>query len=109
MTDLVRPSLYNAFHAIERCDARRAGPVEEVDVVGPVCETGDFLARGRALDLPEAGEILAVRTTGAYGFTMASNYNGRPRPAECMVDGSQVTLIRRRETLDDLIRGEEGA
>jgi diaminopimelate decarboxylase len=109
MTDLVRPSLYNAFHAVERCDARRAGPVEEVDVVGPVCETGDFLARGRALDLPEAGEILAVRTTGAYGFTMASNYNGRPRPAECMVDGSQVTLIRRRETLDDLIRGEEGA
>jgi len=109
MTDLVRPSLYNAFHAVERCDMRRAGPVEEVDVVGPVCETGDFLARGRVLEVPEAGEILAVRTTGAYGFSMASNYNGRPRPAECMVDGSQVTLIRRRETLDDLIRGEEGA
>lgn len=107
MTDLIRPSLYNGFHGVERCDARRPRPVEAVDVVGPICETGDFLARDRQMDVPDAGELLAVRTTGAYGFSMASNYNGRPRAAECMVDGGRVTLIRRRETLEDLIRGEE--
>jgi len=106
MTDLIRPSLYKAYHAIERVDRRQARATEPVDVVGPICETGDFLARDRELDVPDAGELLAVRTVGAYGFTMASNYNGRPRAAECMVDGSQVTLIRRRETLEDLIRGE---
>ena len=107
MTELIRPCLYQGFHVIERVDMRRPNGAEPVDVVGPICETGDFLARDRALDVPEAGELLAVRTVGAYGFTMASNYNGRPRPAECMVDGSVVTLIRRRETLEDLIRLEE--
>ena len=109
MTELIRPSLYQGFHAIERVDVRQARVPEPVDVVGPICETGDFLARDRTLDVPEEGELLAIRTVGAYGFTMASNYNGRPRPAECMVDGSEVTLIRRRETLDDLIRGEDMA
>ena len=107
MSELIRPSHYGGYHAIERVDARAAREVGSVDVVGPICETGDFLARDRELEVPEAGELLAVRTAGAYGFAMASNYNGRRRPAECMVDGDRVTLIRRRETLADLVRGEE--
>jgi diaminopimelate decarboxylase len=78
-----------------------------VDVVGPVCETGDFLARDRPLVLPKAGDLLAVRAAGAYGFTMASNYNARRRPAEILVDGDKVHLIRERETFEDLIRGEK--
>jgi diaminopimelate decarboxylase len=107
MSELIRPSHYGGYHAIERVDTREARDVEAVDVVGPICETGDFLARDRELEVPEPGELLAVRTAGAYGFAMASNYNGRRRPAECMVDGSRVTLVRRRETLTDLVRGEE--
>ena len=106
MSELIRPSHYGGYHAIERADQRTQPPMATVDVVGPICETGDFLARDREMPLPEAGELLAVRTVGAYGFTMASNYNGRRRPAECMVDGAEVTLIRRKETLEDLIRGE---
>ena len=106
MSELIRPSHYGGYHAIERADQRTQPPMATVDVVGPICETGDFLARDREMPLPEAGELLAVRTVGAYGFTMASNYNGRRRPAECMVDGAEVTLIPRRETLEDLIRGE---
>src|SRR5690606_38756857 len=90
--------------------ARRLTPRQRerrvVDVVGPICESGDFLARGRELALPEEGELLAVRTAGAYGFTMASNYNARRRPAEALVDGDAVHLVRLRETLDDLVRGE---
>lgn len=108
MTDLIRPSHYGGFHAIERADARQPRPVESVDVVGPICETGDFLARDREMEIPEPGELLAVRTAGAYGFVMSSNYNGRLRPAECMVDGDRVALVRRRETLEELIRGEGG-
>jgi diaminopimelate decarboxylase len=108
MSELIRPSHYGGYHAIERVDTRIPRRTETVDVVGPICETGDFLARDRPLDVPEPGELLAVRTVGAYGFAMASNYNGRRRPAECMVDGEQVILVRRRETLDDLVRGEEG-
>lgn len=107
MSELIRPSHYGGYHAIERADNRAPRAVERVDVVGPICETGDFLARDRELDVPDAGEVLVVRTAGAYGFTMASNYNGRRRPAECMVDGGHVVLVRRRETLEDLIRGEE--
>lgn len=107
MSELIRPSHYGGYHGIERADVSVPRPVENVDVVGPICETGDFFARDRAMQVPEAGELLVVRTAGAYGFSMASNYNGRRRPAECMVDGDQVTLIRRRETLEDLIRGEE--
>lgn len=106
MTELLRPSHYGGYHAIERVDTRTPRSEEFVDVVGPICETGDFLARDRVMEVPEQGEVLAVRTVGAYGFTMSSNYNGRLRPAECLVDGDQVQLIRRRETLDDLIRGE---
>ncbi len=75
--------------------------------MGPICETGDFLALDRELELPIEGEVLAVRTAGAYGFAMASNYNGRLRPAEALVDGAEVRLIRQRESFEDLIRGEE--
>ncbi len=107
MSELIRPSHYGGYHAIERVDTRQPHEVESVDVVGPICETGDFLARDRALAVPEPGELLAVRTAGAYGFAMASNYNGRRRPAECMVDGDRAVLIRRRETFADLVRGEE--
>jgi diaminopimelate decarboxylase len=77
-----------------------------VDVVGPICESGDFLALDRTMPLPEPGELLAIRTTGAYGFAMSSTYNARPRPAEALVDGDRAWLIRRRETYDDLVRGE---
>jgi diaminopimelate decarboxylase len=77
-----------------------------VDVVGPICETGDFLALDREVELTEPGELLAIRTTGAYGFSMSSTYNQRPRPAEVMVQGDEATLARRRETLDDLIAAE---
>lgn len=107
MSELIRPSHYGGYHAIEQVVAPAAEAPEQVDVVGPICETGDFLARDRTMTVPEPGELLAVRTAGAYGFTMASNYNGRRRPAECMVDGDRVTLIRRRETFADLVRAEE--
>jgi diaminopimelate decarboxylase len=106
MSELIRPSHYGGYHRVERVDTTTPRPKESVDVVGPICETGDFLARDRVMEVPEPGELLAVRTVGAYGFSMASNYNGRLRPAECLVDGDEVQLIRRRETLDDLIRGE---
>jgi diaminopimelate decarboxylase len=107
MSELIRPSHYGGYHAIERVDARAPRPPEVVDVVGPICETGDFLARDRALECPEPGELLAVRAVGAYGFAMASNYNGRLRPAECLIEGDQALLVRRRETLEDLVRGED--
>ena len=106
MSDLIRPSHYEAYHAIEPVVMPGPRRVEVVDVVGPICESGDFLARARPLELPEPGELLAVRTAGAYGFAMASNYNARRRPAEALVDGDEVHIVRRRETLEDLVRGE---
>ena len=106
MTDLIRPSHYQGFHRIEPVISREEAAHEVVDVVGPICETGDFLARDRMLQMPTHGDLLAVHTAGAYGFVMASNYNSRPRPAEVVVDGAEVTLARRRESLDDLFRGE---
>lgn len=105
MNDLLRPALYQAFHRVEPV-RQRGRPGELVDVVGPVCETADFLARGRELEQVEAGELLAVRDAGAYGFVMASNYNMRPRPAEVMIEGGRARLIRRRETFEDLVRTE---
>lgn len=105
MNDLVRPALYQAFHRIEPVRASTA-PAQRLDVVGPVCETGDFLARDRDLPLPEPGDLLAVRDAGAYGFSMASNYNLRMRPAEAMVADGDARLIRRRETFDDLVATE---
>jgi diaminopimelate decarboxylase len=105
MNDLLRPALYGAHHRIEPVRAR-GGPSLRVDVVGPVCETGDFLARGRDLERPEPGDLLAVRDAGAYGFAMSSSYNMRPRAAEVMIDDGKVRLIRRREAFEDLVRTE---
>ena len=102
MNDLLRPALYDAFHRVEPVHRRGADPVE-VDVVGPVCETGDFLARRRMMERPEPGDLIAVRDTGAYGFAMSSRYNMRLRAAEAMVEGGAARLIRRRETFEDLI------
>jgi diaminopimelate decarboxylase len=105
MNDLLRPALYQAFHRIEPVRATDAPP-RTIDVVGPVCETGDFLARDRELAPPEPGELLAVRDAGAYSFAMASNYNLRPRPAEAWVEEGEMRLIRRRETFEDLVATE---
>ena len=104
MNDLIRPALYSAWHEIIPV-VPREGETATYDIVGPVCETGDFLGKERDLNI-QAGDLLAVRSSGAYGFTMASNYNTRPRAVEIMVDGSAVHVIRQRETLDDLMHGE---
>jgi diaminopimelate decarboxylase len=109
MNDLIRPSLYSAFHSIEPADKEPQKELKKgqkvVDIVGPVCESGDFLGKERILDV-KRDDIVAVMSAGAYGFTMSSNYNSRPRAAEVMVDGSKVTLIRKRETYADVIRNE---
>ena len=105
MNDLIRPSLYGSYQAI-RPVRRRDGGTVTADVVGPVCESGDFLAKDRELPVVEPGDLLAVMSAGAYGFVMASNYNTRPRPPEVLVDGAQCYVVRQRETFDDLIRGE---
>ncbi|QKI88492.1 diaminopimelate decarboxylase [Thiomicrorhabdus xiamenensis] len=102
MNDLIRPALYQSYQDIVAVTPREDGLQAQWDLVGPVCETGDFLGKDRSLNL-QAGDLLAVKSAGAYGFTMASNYNTRPRAAEIMVDGEQTHLIRRRETYDDLI------
>jgi diaminopimelate decarboxylase len=105
MNDLIRPALYRAHHEI--VPLRKTGRPEIVaDVVGPVCETGDFLARGRKMANAAPGDYLAVETAGAYGFVQASNYNSRTRPAEVLVEGDKFRVIRARETYTDLIRGE---
>ena len=104
MNDLQRPALYNAWHDIVPVQPREGVPVI-YDVVGPVCETGDFLGKERELILAES-DLLAIRSAGAYGFTMSSNYNSRPRAAEVMVDGDRAFVIRERETLADLYRHE---
>jgi diaminopimelate decarboxylase len=105
MNDFLRPALYDAFHRVEPI-VSRGRPAELLDVVGPVCETSDFLARRRELERPEPGDLLAVRDAGAYGFTMSSTYNMRPRAAEALIENGRVRLIRRRETFEDLIRTE---
>jgi diaminopimelate decarboxylase len=104
MNDLLRPALYNAHHPIQPVRASTA-PSSPWHVVGPVCETGDTLARARALPPLQRGDLLAVTHAGAYGFSMSSNYNGRRRPAEVLVDGDQVTLIRRRQQWEALLDG----
>jgi diaminopimelate decarboxylase len=109
MNDLVRPAFYDAWHAIEPVVAPpRSARAVTCDVVGPVCESSDFLARGRRLVPPAEGDLLCVRTAGAYGFTMSSNYNSRPRAAEVLVSGDAAGLARARETYPDLVRGETG-
>ena len=107
MNDLIRPSLYGAYHEIRPLN-EEAGhrPKHLVDVVGPVCESGDFLAKDRSMAAVKPGEILAVMSAGAYGFVMASNYNSRPRIPEVLVKDGETHVIRTRETYDDLIRGE---
>ena len=106
MNDLARPSLYGSYHAIKVAKDVRAQEMN-ADVVGPICESGDFLAKDRILPKVAGGDLLAVMSAGAYGFSMSSNYNSRPRAAEVMVDGKEFHVVRERETLKDLIRGEK--
>jgi len=105
MNDLIRPALYQSHHEIMPLRKSDRPPIL-ADVVGPVCETGDFLARDRMVANAAPGDLLAVCTAGAYGFALASNYNSRPRPPEILVSGSEWRIIRDRETLEDLVRGE---
>ncbi|SDZ75720.1 diaminopimelate decarboxylase [Thiothrix caldifontis] len=106
MNDLIRPALYSAWQEIIPVVPRTEGETVTYDIVGPVCETADFLGKERDLNI-QPGDFLAVRSSGAYGFTMASNYNTRPRAAEVMVAGDEVYVVRERETFDDLLRGEQ--
>lgn len=105
MNDLIRPALYHAHHEIIPLRETQAGTIT-ADVVGPVCESGDFLARGREVVNAMPGDLLAICTAGAYSFVAASNYNARPRPPEILVEGATFRVIRERETFEDLIRGE---
>jgi diaminopimelate decarboxylase len=106
MNDLMRPALYDAHHALQPLRQRRGGKPEALDVVGPVCESTDVLARARQLVLPRQGDLYAIMSAGAYGMSMASTYNSRPRPAEVLVDGEAWRVVRERERVEDLWRGE---
>lgn len=106
MNDLIRPTLYEGWHQIVPLIKDSQGSTELTDVVGPICETGDYLAQDRQLPPVKEGEMLAVMSAGAYGFTMASNYNTRPMPAELLVDVAEAHLVRERQTLEDLVKGE---
>jgi diaminopimelate decarboxylase len=103
MTDLIRPALYGAWHAVEPVAAPRAGAIR-ADVVGPVCETSDTFASDREMTPVDVGDVIAIRDTGAYGAVMASNYNRRPMAVEALVEGSDVRVIRRRQTIDDMLQ-----
>jgi diaminopimelate decarboxylase len=105
MNDLIRPALYGSYQAIQPVMKNNAETIV-ADVVGPICESGDFFAKDREITRPKRGDLLAVMSAGAYGFTMASNYNSHPKPPEVLVDGDKYYVVRRRETLDDLINGE---
>ncbi len=107
MNDLIRPALYGAHHEIVPVQRRREASEWVADIVGPVCETGDFFARDRSIAELRAGDLVAVLDAGAYGMSLSSNYNSRPRAAEVLVDGRRARVIRRRETMKDLLRGEE--
>jgi len=107
MNDLIRPSLYEAYHDIRPVVESAAAKEAVFDVVGPICESGDFLAKEREMPAVKRGELLAVMSGGAYGFSMSSNYNSRPRVAEVMVRGNEYFVIRERETYNDLIKGEK--
>jgi diaminopimelate decarboxylase len=108
MNDLLRPALYGAYHAIVPVDRTPRGRIR-ADVVGPVCESTDAFARDRAVPALESGDLVAIMSAGAYGMSMASNYNSRPRPAEVLTHGKRFTVVRRRETVSDLVRGERVA
>jgi diaminopimelate decarboxylase len=105
MNDMLRPALYQSWMAVDPVVPHADSAPLQWDVVGPVCETADFIARGRSLAL-QAGDLLALRSAGAYGFVMSSNYNSRGRAAEIMVDGERPYVVRQRESFDDLVRGE---
>ena len=105
MNDLMRPTLYGSFHEIVPVE-RRSAETLTADVVGPLCETGDFLAQDRPMPDVQPGDLLAILTAGAYGYALASNYNTRPRPAEVLIDGERAEIIRARERLEDLMAGE---
>ena len=107
MNDLIRPSLYEAYHEIKPVRQEPAAERAVFDVVGPICESGDFLAKDREMPVVRKGELLAVMSAGAYGFSMASNYNSRPRAAEVMVRGRDYFIVRERETYNDLVKGEK--
>jgi len=106
MNDLLRPALYQSWMAIEAVKPRADEATQNFDIVGPVCETGDFLGKDRNLAI-QSGDLLAIRSAGAYGFTMSSNYNSRPRAAEIMVDGSTMHVARQRESVESLYAGEQ--
>jgi diaminopimelate decarboxylase len=106
MNDLIRPVLYEAYHEIRPVEQRAQASLQTADVVGPVCESGDFFAREREVPELRAGELLSIMSAGAYGFVMASNYNSRPRAPEVIVDGARFHVVRERESFDDLVRGE---
>ncbi len=105
MNDLIRPALYGAYHDILPL-SKKGGPTEKADVVGPICESSDFLAKDRELPYLSRGDLIAVMSAGAYGFTMASNYNSRPKPPEVLVDGGKYSVVIRRQSYEDLISGE---
>ena len=107
MNDLIRPVLYEAYHDIVPVIRRSGGDRQTADVVGPVCESGDFFARERDLPPLDSGDLLAVMSAGAYGFVMASNYNSRPRAAEVLVNGAEAHVIRERDSFEDIIRNEK--
>jgi diaminopimelate decarboxylase len=109
MNDLIRPALYQSYHEIVpvcRASAAADAGTEKIDIVGPVCESGDFFALNREMPELHEGDLLAIMSAGAYGFVMASNYNSRPLPAEALVRRDKVVLIRKRQTWEDLVRGE---
>ena len=106
MNDLARPALYDAYHHIVPV-TKKLRRKEIVDIVGPVCESGDYFAKARSIGYPEQGEFMAIENAGAYGFAMSSQYNSRPRAAEILVENHRAKLVRKRETLEDLIRGEK--
>jgi diaminopimelate decarboxylase len=106
MNDLIRPALYQAYHEIVPVTRDAASKPAIVDIVGPVCESGDFFARDRSLPEVKEGDLVAILDAGAYGMSLSSNYNTRPRPAEVLVEGKRARLIRRRETIQDLTRQE---
>jgi diaminopimelate decarboxylase len=106
MNDLIRPALYEGHHDIVPLTQPKSTELIKVDVVGPICESGDFFCQDRPLPDFNPGDHVALMSAGAYGFVMASNYNSRPLPAEILVEGTDATVVRKRQTLDDLIEGE---
>jgi diaminopimelate decarboxylase len=106
MNDLIRPALYQSYHEIAPVEEPASAALSKIDIVGPVCESGDFFAQDREMPKVREGDLLAIMSAGAYGFVMASNYNSRPLPAEVLVRGSKAALIRRRQEIGDLVRDE---